>query len=170
MRQQSMKWSYLCISLSSFHVDEFNLLSFSQAVYTVAESEGQVEVCVDSLVPVARDATATIISVPQSATGMYAHVTVYVTIDSLLYYSAFYISHLSFHIDGEDYIGGIFTVTLSMGMNQNCISIPIIDDSIQEEQIEVFQVFLNNVDPGVDSTASMATVEIFDDDGISFMI
>ena len=46
------------------------MLSFSQALYTAAESEGQVEVCVDSLVPVARDAVATIITVSQSAIGM----------------------------------------------------------------------------------------------------
>ena len=50
--------------------DTFNLLSFSQATYTAAESDGQVEVCVDSLVPLARDALAAIITVPQSATGM----------------------------------------------------------------------------------------------------
>ena len=52
-------------------VDQLNLLGFSQAVYTVAESEGQVEVCVNSFLPVVRDALATIISIPQSATGMH---------------------------------------------------------------------------------------------------
>ena len=50
-------------------IDAFNLLSFSQATYTVAESDGQVEVCVNSLVPLASDALATILTVPQSATG-----------------------------------------------------------------------------------------------------
>ena len=72
---------------------------------------------------------------------------------------------VSFHTDGEDYTGGLFTVTLSMGMSQNCFSISIIDDSMPEEEIETFQVFLSNFDPGVDSSASMATVQIFDDDG-----
>ena len=51
-------------------IDAFNVLSFSQAVYTASESEGQVEVCTDSLVPIARDALATIITAPQSANGM----------------------------------------------------------------------------------------------------
>ena len=56
-------------------------------------------------------------------------------------------------------------MTLSIGASQNCFSISIIDDSMPEEEIETFQIFLSNVDPGVDSSASMATVQIFDDDG-----
>ena len=61
----------MCIIINFFHnIDAFNFLSFSQAVYTVSESEGQVEVCVDSLVPIERDALATIITVPQSANGI----------------------------------------------------------------------------------------------------
>ena len=50
-------------------IDAFNLVGFSQAIYTAAESDGQVEVCVDSLVPIARDTLATIITAPQSANG-----------------------------------------------------------------------------------------------------
>ena len=50
-------------------------------------------------------------------------------------------------------------------MSQNCLSIPILDDSTLEDQIETFQVFLSSVDPGVDNSASVATVQIFDDDG-----
>ena len=51
--------------------DEFNLLSFSQQTYVVVESEGQVEVCVDSLVPVIGETTATVITSPQNATGVH---------------------------------------------------------------------------------------------------
>ena len=56
-------------------IDAFNVLSFSQAVYTASESEGQVEVCANSLVPIARDALATIITAPQSANGMYKRIS-----------------------------------------------------------------------------------------------
>lgn len=49
--------------------DEFNVLSFSQLTYVVVESEGQVEVCINSIIPVVRDATATVVTMPQSATG-----------------------------------------------------------------------------------------------------
>ena len=58
----------MCVVI--LHIDAFNLLSFSQATYAVNESDGQVEVCVDSLIPIARDAIATIITVPQTAMGM----------------------------------------------------------------------------------------------------
>ena len=51
--------------------DEFNLLSFSQQTYVVVESEGLVEVCVDSLVPVIGETTATVITSPQNATGVH---------------------------------------------------------------------------------------------------
>ena len=53
------------------YTDEFNLLSFSQPTYVVVESEGQVEVCVDSLVPVIGETTATVITSPQDATGVH---------------------------------------------------------------------------------------------------
>ena len=67
--------------------------------------------------------------------------------------------------DGEDFVGGIFTITLSAGMTQSCLPISIIDDSAMEDEIETFLVFLSNVDPGVDSSTSQATVQILDDDG-----
>ena len=60
----------VCIHLSSLHADAFNLLSFSQPIFTVIESEGQVEVCIESLIPVIRDATATILTQSQTATGI----------------------------------------------------------------------------------------------------
>lgn len=53
------------------HTDELNLLSFSEPTYVVVESEGQVEVCINSLVPVVRNVTARVITVSQTATGMY---------------------------------------------------------------------------------------------------
>ena len=56
-------------------------------------------------------------------------------------------------------------MTLSRGMSQSCATIPIINDSELEDSIETFEVFLSSVDPGVDSSASQATVQIFDDDG-----
>ena len=56
-------------------------------------------------------------------------------------------------------------MTLLRGTSQSCITISIIDDSMLEDQIETFQLFLSNVDPGVDTSASLATVQIFDDDG-----
>ena len=70
-----------------------------------------------------------------------------------------------FIADGEDYIGGFLMLPLLRGESQSCLSISIVDDSILEDQIETFQVFLSSVDPGVDNSASMATVQIFDDDG-----
>ena len=65
-------------------IDAFNVLSFSQAVYTVSESEGQVEVCADSLVPIARDALATIIIAPQSANSMYSKIKLYLVTKPLV--------------------------------------------------------------------------------------
>ena len=70
-----------------------------------------------------------------------------------------------FIADGEDYIGDFFMLPLLRGESQSCLSISIIDDSVLEDQIETFQVFLSSVDPGVDNSASMAIVQIFDDDG-----
>ena len=51
--------------------DTLNLLGLSQNTYTVMESEGQVEVCVVSIIPVATDTTATVVTVDQSANGMH---------------------------------------------------------------------------------------------------
>lgn len=51
----------------------------------------------------------------------------------------------------------------SAGESQTCLSIPIIDDLVAEGT-ETFSIFLSNVDPGVDSSASMSIVEIIDDD------
>ena len=56
--------------------DELNLLSFSQPMYVVVESDGQVEVCVNSRVPVVREATATVITLPQNATGIHCVISV----------------------------------------------------------------------------------------------
>ena len=68
--------------------------------------------------------------------------------------------------DVVDYVGGTFTVVLPEGETQVCFNISIIDDAIPEDT-ETFLVFLNNVDPGVDNSAAMATVEIISDDGES---
>lgn len=65
----------------------------------------------------------------------------------------------------EDYIGGFFSLPLSRGTSQGCLSISIINDSTLEDQIETFLVLLSNVDPGVNNSAAIATVQIFDDDG-----
>ena len=95
---------------------------------------------------------------------MHVHVPVHVYIFVL--FVMVVISYVSyFTADGEDYIGGFFMLTLSRGESQSCLSIFIVDDSTLEDQIETFQVFLSSVDPGVDNSASMATVQIFDDDG-----
>ena len=51
--------------------DEFNLLSFSEPLYLVQEDMGQVEVCIESIIPVITDATAVVVAVPQTATGMW---------------------------------------------------------------------------------------------------
>ena len=69
-----------------------------------------------------------------------------------------------FHLDGDDYVGGLFPLVLPGGESQVCFNITIIDDAIPEP-IETFLVFLNNVEPGVDNSASMATVQIINDDG-----
>lgn len=50
-----------------------------------------------------------------------------------------------------------------------CFNITIIDDAIPEP-IETFLVFLNNVEPGVDNSASMATVQIINDDGKKILV
>ena len=52
---------------------------------------------------------------------------------------------------------------LPRGTSRNCLSISIVDNSILEDQIETFQVFLSSFDPGVNNIP--ATVQIFDDDG-----
>ena len=53
----------------------------------------------------------------------------------------------------------MFTVTLPAGQSQICFFIPIVNDDDGEET-ETFLIFLNNVDPGVDSSASISTVQI----------
>ena len=50
--------------------DAFNLLSFSQLIVPVVESQEQVQLCVESIIPVVSDAMITIVTVPQSATGI----------------------------------------------------------------------------------------------------
>ena len=70
---------------------------------------------------------------------------------------------LSILVDGSDYVGGSFTAVLSVGESQTCLNIPIVDDS-DAEGTETFSIFLINMDPGVDSGASMSTVQIMDDD------
>ena len=74
------------------------------------------------------------------------------------------------YTDGEDYStnGGLFTVILPQGQSSVCFNIPIIDDGIPEST-ETFLIFLNNVNPGVDSSASTSTVQIIDDDGKFFV-
>lgn len=61
-------------------------------------------------------------------------------------------------------MGGIFTTVLPAGESQACLNILIIDDS-DAEGIETFLILLFNADPGVDSAASMSTVQIIDDNG-----
>ena len=58
------------------HTDVFNLLSFSQPTYVVVESERQVEVCINSLVPVIGETTATVVTMPRTATGMHYEVVI----------------------------------------------------------------------------------------------
>ena len=53
----------------------------------------------------------------------------------------------------------MFTVTLPAGQNQTCFIIPIVNDD-NGEQTETFLIILNNVDPGVNPSASISTVQI----------
>ena len=69
-----------------------------------------------------------------------------------------------FHLDSEDYIGGIFSLVLPQGESQVCFNLTIVDDAMPEPT-ETFFVFLNNLEPGVDNNAAMATVQIINDDG-----
>ena len=84
-------------------------------------------------------------------------------------YASFSVPHTCLyfpHADGLDYSGGIFTVILQQGQNRVCLNIPIIDDDLSEPTfIETFLIFLFNLDPGVDNSASTSTVQIIDDDG-----
>ena len=58
-------------------------------------------------------------------------------------------------------------MVLPSGENQICLNITITDDS-DAEGTETFSIFLSSDDPGVDSSASMSTVEITDDDDGAF--
>ena len=127
------------------------------------ESQGQVQVCIQSLIPVFRDAPATIVTVDQTALSMsytFYRIQNLSQMNPFIYLSYYYI----YYIGGVDYVGGFFTVTLPAGESEVCLNISIIDDTIAEGTV-TFLVFLNNVDPGVDANASMSTVQILNDDG-----
>ena len=58
-----------CLYVLFLCADELNLLSFSQSTFSVVESQGSAEVCIQSLIPVVRDSLATIVTMPETATG-----------------------------------------------------------------------------------------------------
>ena len=72
------------------------------------------------------------------------------------------VCHLAFHhVDGEDYIGGSFPVTLARQVNaQQCISITVLSDFVRERQ-ENFNISIQlpdnlpQVQTGIPATATV---------------
>jgi hypothetical protein len=74
--------------------------------------------------------------------------------------------HLTVLTDGLDYTATSNTVTYTAGQVMRCVTIPILEDTISEEN-EVFNVLLTSDDPNVSSGTPTAGVTITDVDGVT---
>ena len=66
----------------------------------------------------------------------------------------------------DDYTSVEDVIIFSPGINESCTMIPIVDDSVLEND-EVFSVILSTTDSDVSLDPSSATVTIVDNDGMT---